>query len=162
MEEVCPPRIHTQVRVWNNLDQIRLIWDTFPRCSAARICEALQYRTGFRSRGEEPVAQHAPMSGYRSKSEFTWEELTREGACHPESIARLCGGGGASIFKTYYVSEGKARKRVEKIFPRQGKVGVHGLILPPSQLLKNPLLRAPESTPYSLFHLDYCYLGQVL
>lgn len=55
---------------------------------------------------------YALLSGYRTRAEITWKELTWEGMCHPESIAQLPGGGGGSIFKTYYVSEGKARKRV--------------------------------------------------
>lgn len=47
MEGVCPAHIHTELCVLNNPDPVRLIYDMFPCCGAARICEGVYCRSGF-------------------------------------------------------------------------------------------------------------------
>lgn len=119
-------------------------------------------RSDFLSWGGEPVVQqHALLSGYWTKAEITWKELTWHSRCHPESIVQLLRDEGVSLFKTYCF-RGQDQKKTSKTISYAGKSGSPWAYFASITVLKNPLLWVPKSMPYSLSHLDYCYLGQVL
>lgn len=154
---MCPAHIHAQ-RCMFQVTWIKLSWSpkkhshiamqpSFKGASAQEWFSLLRWRT----RGGPGLVRGQKIA---------WRKILRDSVCPPKSIVQLFGGGSVSIFKTCYHCKVKLRKRVWEIFPQQRK-GNQALILPPSQFWKT-LSSELQSLPYSLFHLDSCYLGQVL